>query len=204
MATGIFARRTSNYKNSPDYSYSETTENEMKNQLEKLRKDAIKAGKIIGVNDIEFTNFPDNELDKISNLKLTKTIESVIRIFKPNVVYTHSQYDVNIDHQKTFQATITATRPNIENHIDDVYTYEVPSSTEWSFSSGFSPNVFVDITKELAFKLKALKAYKNEIHDFPHPRSIESLESIAKRWGSVCGFNRAEAFSLLRSIRKKI
>ena len=45
---------------------------------------------------------------------------------------------------------------------------------------------------------------KNEIHDFPHPRSIIALDSIAKRWGSVSGFQAAEAFTLIRKLQKTL
>ena len=58
----------------------------------------------------------------------------------------------------------------------------------------------VDISKELSFKIKAIKAYKNELREFPHPRSIIAIESNARKWGSVSGFNFAEAFSLVRSL----
>ena len=79
-------------------------------------------------------------------------------------------------------------------------SFEVPSSTEWYFPQKFSPNIFVDISKELKFKLKAMQAYKNELREFPHPRSIEALEIIAKRWGTVSGFDAAEAFELIREL----
>ena len=77
---------------------------------------------------------------------------------------------------------------------------EIPSSTEWYFPSEYSPNIFVDITKEIKYKLSALKKYKNEIEEFPHPRSIIALEAIARRWGSVSGFEYAESFSLVRKL----
>ena len=44
--------------------------------------------------------------------------------------------------------------------------------------------------------------YKSELQKFPHPRSLEALEYIAKRWGSVSGFLAAEAFYLVRQLRK--
>ena len=43
-----------------------------------------------------------------------------------------------------------------------------------------------------------MKAYKNEIRKFPHPRSTKGLEIIAKRWGTVSGYEAAEAFYLVR------
>ena len=105
-----------------------------------------------------------------------------------------------MDHRLIYESTITATRPKKNSVVKQVISFETPSSTEWYFPQKFSPNIFVDISKELKFKLKAMQYYKNELMEFPHPRSIEALEIIAKRWGTVCGFNAAEAFCLVRSL----
>lgn len=204
MATGILSRRSENYKNYPDYNIDKKITKTMNKQLKDLRKDAKKAAKIMGVKEIQFIDFPDNEMDKVSNLEVIKMIEKNIQKFKPEIVFTHSNHDINIDHQILYKATITATRPISGTKIKKVFAFEVPSSTEWNFPSNFSPNVFVDISKELTYKLKAIKVYKNEIKKFPHPRSVQSLEIIAKRWGTVCGFNAAEPFYLIRQLTKKI
>jgi len=204
MATGIFARRSSNLKNSSVYSMTEKEIKVAKLQLKELRKDAKKAAKIVGVSDIEFLDFPDNEMDTVSSLEVTKNIEQIIEVFNPDIVYTHSQNDVNIDHRIIHDATITATRPTSKTSVKSVFSFEIPSSTEWYFKSPFSPNVFVDISKELPKKIKALEAYKSELRKYPHPRSKEGLECVAKRWGTVSGFNAAEAFCLIREIKNKL
>jgi hypothetical protein len=59
----------------------------------------------------------------------------------------------------------------------------------------------VDIEKELNGKMNAMKKYKNEIRKFPHPRSLENIKNSAKRWGTVCGFNAAEAFQIAHKIQ---
>jgi len=200
MATGISSRRSSDYKNSTKYEVDEQILKKIKGQIDKLRKDAKNASAILGVNDIQFEDFPDNEMDTVSNLQITKKIEEIIQSYKPDVIYTHSQFDINVDHRALYFATITATRPKKNQNVKEVFSFEVPSSTEWYFPSTFSPNVFVDIGKEIKFKLKALKAYKNEIQVFPHPRSLEAISAIGKRWGSVSGFECAEAFYLVRKI----
>lgn len=204
MATGIFSRRSSEHTNSTGYKVDEDILEKMAKQVQNLQKDAIKASRIMGVKDIEFFDFPDNEMDKISNLEITKKIESEIDEFRPDLVFTHSQYDINIDHRIIYNATITATRPFSKFRVKDVISFEVPSSTEWYFPSKFSPNMFIDINKELPTKIKALSAYKTEIKDFPHPRSVEGLEVIAKHWGTVSGFNAAEAFYLVRQLKSYI
>ncbi len=203
MATGITSRRSTNYKNSNTYEISDNTIETMKIQIEKLRADAIRSSKILGVKNIEFEDFPDNEMDIVSNLEITKRIEKSISDFKPDTIFTHSKYDINVDHRALFDATITATRPKQRSNVKEVISFEVPSSTEWDFPSKFSPNIFVDIHKELPFKLKALKEYKTELEKFPHPRSLESLEIISKRWGTVSGFLSAEAFCLVRQLKNK-
>ena len=47
---------------------------------------AINAMKVLGVKDFSFNNFPDNEFDKISLLKITKRIEIEIRKFNPDTI----------------------------------------------------------------------------------------------------------------------
>ena len=200
MATGISGRRSINYINSSTYKVNEKTKKIMRKQIKKLRVDSKKAAKILGINDIEFMDFPDNEMDIISNLEITKKIEEKITKFKPRVVYTHSPFDINVDHRVLYNATLTATRPLADSSVKQVISFEVPSSTEWFFPSKFSPTIFVNIEKELKAKLNALAAYKDEVRKFPHPRSREGIEIIAKRWGTVSGFKAAEAFYLVRQL----
>lgn len=201
MATGISSRRSSNYKNSTKYEVDDQILKKINEQILRLRKDTKNASTILGVRDIQFESFPDNEMDIVSNLQITKKIEEIIQSYKPDVVYTHSQFDINIDHRALYFATITATRPKKNQNVKEVLCFEVPSSTEWYFPSAFSPNVFVDISEEIQFKLRALKAYKNELQEFPHPRSLEAISAIGKRWGSVSGFKNAEAFYLVRKLQ---
>ena len=202
LATGIMARRSNDYNNSAKYNINNKLMNDMEKQIRHLQNDAKKALSFLDIKNIQFEDFPDNEMDKVSNLEITKKIETIIDEFEPNTIYTHSQHDINVDHRQIYVATITASRPKKNSNIKEVISFEVPSSTEWYFPQQFSPNIFVDISKELKFKLKAMRAYKNELQEFPHPRSIEALEIIAKRWGTVCGFDAAEAFYLVRSLIK--
>ena len=51
-------------------------------------------------------------------------------------------------------------------------------------------------------KFNAFKCYKSEINKFPHPRSVEVIESLSKIRGMESGFNNSEAFELIRSIKE--
>lgn len=198
MATGIAARRSINFKNSARYNVTKNDQKIIDKQITTIKSHAKKAAKILGVSDIESFSYPDNEMDTISNLELTKSVEQIIQKFKPKIIYTHSPFDVNIDHISCYNAVLTATRPKNNTIVKKLMSFEVPSSTEWNFTSVFTPNTFVDISQEISSKIKALECYKTEIEKFPHPRSAKALKSIGNRWGTVSGYFVAEAFSLIR------
>jgi LmbE family N-acetylglucosaminyl deacetylase len=120
--------------------------------------------------------------------------------FKPQIIYTHHHGDINIDHRITVEAVEAAVRPMKNISVEKVFSFEIPSSTEWNFikSDFFRPNVFNSISqKSFNKKLKAFSAYKDEIRHFPHPRSIEYVSALAKIRGGDSGFELAEAFMLV-------
>jgi len=171
-----------------------------KKDIELLKRRIHKANKIIGVEDLFLYDFPDNRFDTVALLDIVKVIEKVKEKVKPDIVYTHHRRDLNIDHKITYNATLTACRPIKKESVKEIYSFEVPSSTEWNYPNLFSPNIFVDVTNSIDKKIEALKAYKTEIRKFPHPRSAESIKNIAKRWGCSSGLRFAEAFEAIRIV----
>lgn len=161
------------------------------------------AASILGVTSLKFLNQPDNRLDTIAILDLIKLIEETIDNYKPQAVYTHSPEDLNIDHRIVSEATLVACRPQANMTVKKICFYEVLSSTEWSFNKieKFTPNLYVGIEKQLERKLSALDAYRDEIRDFPHPRSKEAVLALATLRGSASGMRAAEAFYQYRNIK---
>jgi LmbE family N-acetylglucosaminyl deacetylase len=133
---------------------------------------------------------------------MSQSIEKIIAELKPDVIYTYHIGDLNIDHQITHKAVMTACRPQPNFCVKEIYAFEVLSSTEWQtqISEYFVPNVFVDITDFLSIKIQAFKSYQSEIREVPHSRSQEHLELLAKHRGYSVGVKAAEAFMLVRSI----
>ncbi len=172
---------------------------EPKDKIEKLRADSKKACKLLKMKKVTHYDFPDNKMDSVSLLDIVKVIEDKIEKFKPEKIYTHHYGDLNIDHRITYQATLTACRP-INTSVNEIICFEIPSSTEWNYPQNFNPNYFVNITKQLNIKIKAMKTYKSEIKKFPHPRSSKYLRILAEKWGAVSGNNAAEAFEIIRKI----
>ncbi len=175
-----------------------------KDELKKLKLDAEKAAGILGIKEVVFRDFPDNRFDTVPLLDIIKAIESVKREVKPDIVYTHHQGDLNIDHQITFRAVLTACRPLKGETVKEIYSFEAPSSTEWNTpdaASYFMPDVFVDIAGTFDKKIAALKVYDTESREYPHPRSPRALEIIARRRGVNVGRELVEAFRLIRWLR---
>ena len=64
----------------------------------------------------------------------------------------------------------------------------------------FHANWFVDISDQWARKREALAAYSSEMRDWPHARSLDAIEHLARWRGAQVGVEAAEAFSLLRHL----
>jgi len=170
-------------------------------EIANLKEQAKKANELIGVKKVFFHDFPDNRFDTVPFLDIVKVIEKIKNQIKPEIIFTHYEKDLNIDHQITYMAVITETRPLREETVKEVYSFEIPSSTEWSYPLSFSPNVFYNISETMNIKLKALEEYKSEVKEYPHPRSLEAVELTAKNWGIKVGVNYAEAFKCVRIIK---
>jgi len=172
--------------------------------VEALHARGRQVAELLGVRDLFLYNLPDNRFDTVPLLDVVKIIEELIERLKPEVIYTHHGGDLNIDHMVTHRAVLTATRPVTDQPVQEIYAFEVPSSTEWTFGQfqpAFRPNVFMDISDTLEAKVQAMALYESEVRPFPHPTSSVALRASARRWGSMAGVEAAEAFELIRAIR---
>ena len=168
------------------------------------RENIKNAQAAIGYQSLNIYDFPDNRFDTVALLDIIKVIEKEKANLKPNVIFTHHGGDLNIDHQRTFEAVITASRPLNTEIVKSIITFETPSGTEWRASSDprhFIPNMFVNISEEnLQAKINAMECYEFERRQFPHPRSPEALRIFSQRWGITVGCELAEAFCVVRHI----
>jgi LmbE family N-acetylglucosaminyl deacetylase len=174
-------------------------------QIERRQARAEEACRYLGVDSVTFHSFPDNEFDSVPLLEIVKTVEKEIRDNNPSVVYTHHYGDLNIDHELTCRAVTTATRPLKDSSIERVLAFETLSATEWSAPSPenvFQPQTFVNIADQLENKLDALRVYKDELRELPHPRNPKIVRQNAEVWGAKAGIPAAEPFELLREVRR--
>ena len=162
----------------------------------KVRKDSCKkTAKILGISQIQFLDYPDMRLN-LSHLDINKKLEEIIEKYRPEIVYTAPKNDLNLDHQMVFNSTLVACRP--KSGVKQILCYEIQGNTKVPFV----PNVFENIEKEFSYKIKGFKMYKSEIEEFPNPRSIIAIENLAIMRGIESGFKKAEAFELIKKIKK--
>jgi len=142
-------------------------------------------------------------MDTVGFLEIVKAIEAAVKRLKPNVIYTHHANDLNIDHAIVHRAVLTACRPLPGSSVRSIYAFETLSSTEWEpagLGRQFQPTRFVDISNSLDAKMGAMRAYGEEMRPFPHPRSPEAIEALARFRGAQSGLLAAEAFVVVREI----
>lgn len=175
--------------------------------LEPVRREAfdssIAAAAVLDIRDVHCVGLPDNQFDTVPLLHIVQHIETIAARVQPDLVLTHFAGDLNLDHQLTCRAVVTAFRPLPGCKPVQILGFEVLSSTEYAppgMGASFHPTAYVDITAFLEAKHRALAAYASEMLPWPHPRSREAVEHLARLRGSQCGLEAAEAFVLYRGI----
>ncbi|MBN2669468.1 MAG: PIG-L family deacetylase [Bacteroidales bacterium] len=172
-------------------------------ELEIHRANIKAAQKILGYQELSIHNIADNRFDSVDLLDIVKIVEKEKNLFKPEIILTHHYGDLNIDHQRTFEAVITATRPLKEELVKTIITFETPSATEWNYKpkTDFIPNFWLEINEQnLKAKQDAMDCYEFESRDFPHPRSKKALKVLAQKRGMDVGLELAEAFCIIRHV----
>jgi len=171
-------------------------------KTKEYRSETDSAAKLLGVSSLIRADFPDNRFDTVPLLEIVKHIEKARVRVRPDLILTHDYVDLNIDHQITHQAVVTAFRPNPNEHNFRIMAFEVLSSTAWQdqVAAVFRPNCYVDISRFLSKKLAAMKCYKSELRNPPHPRSLEAIDNLAQKRGFEVCVQAAEAFRIVREI----
>jgi N-acetylglucosamine malate deacetylase 1 len=168
---------------------------------ERKHREAEAALAALGVRHWLRGDLPDMRLDSVPHVDVNAVIDQAVTRVAPDTVYCVHP-DVNRDHRATFESTAVATRPRPGSPVRRVLTYATTSSIEWTptIDATFAPTFFVDITAEVAAKIRAFSCYETEAREWPHPRSARALAATAESWGSVIGTAAAEPFVLIRHI----
>lgn len=158
------------------------------------RTDAKAACKSLGAGEPRFLGFADQKFDRVAMADLAGAIGALG--LKPDLIITHAETDLNLDHRLVCEAAKIIARP--KNRPVSLLACEIPSTTYWK-GRPFAANYFVDIRETLERKISAFSCYRNELRPYPHPWSRRGLKLLAEYHGMQSGLGMAEAFSVIRA-----
>lgn len=132
--------------------------------------------------------------------EVTKMLVRELRLFKPNLVFTHSPLDKHHLHRSVSQISTEASwhagakvygELGKPWKISAIYYYEV-------FDLFTEPSMIVDVTETFNLKLKALRLYDSQLKVLPG--LDDYLEALARVRGYQAGVKFGEAFMQASSI----
>lgn len=149
--------------------------------------------------------FKSVQLDYALMADLMGQLYDVILEIKPEIVYTIHGGDVHSDHQIVHAAVMGVLKPFQMGNlgVNRILAFETISSTDASapgLRQSFNPTVFSDITDFIDRKISILELYQSEIHQYPYPRSSDSVRALSRYRGSTIAVPYAEAFMVCREI----
>jgi len=148
------------------------------------KKEFEEASKILGVKTNIAHKFPNRELPSY-HTKMMDLFGDLRDELKPELVLIPWIEDSHQDHSAVAYAAIRSFRRN-----ETIVQYEILRYG----SHTFTPNLFVDITKHIKTKLKALECYKTQKAKRGIYFDKRSYESLAITRGAQVGFEFAEGF----------
>jgi len=172
---------------------------EVRGKGEDNRFGAIAACEVLGVGEPKLLGFADQQFDQVPMAELANSVFSLG--LEPDLILTHSETDLNLDHKITCQVAKIVGRP--KKKPISILACEIPNTSFWN-GEPFPANFYVDITEEIDRKIEAFARYENELQPFPHPWSKRGLKLLAEYHGMQAGFAYAEAFSIIRAYEGRL
>ncbi len=203
-AGGTLFKRKKSKKNNQIYwvIVTKLQTNTSKKVQQRRNKEIEKISKLFGFKKTFQLDFVATELDSTSKKKLIKEFSNIFYKVKPTELFVPHFSDVHSDHKIVSEVISTCTKNFRFAFIKKILAYEVISETDYNLNRKklFFPNHYEDITDFLQKKKDAMKIYKSEIKSFPFPRSLKTIEALARIRGSQIGKKAAECFEILRQI----
>lgn len=170
-------------------------------ELRRMRHaEAEASGKVLGAREIIDLDVPDLEVDS-KNESAVKKLTDVIRRVKPDVIITHNPDDYMRDHMEVSRLVFNASFSSSVPHYftgHDAYGKIVPLYYMDTLAGmGFLPTEYVDITRTVDAKCRALACHESQLKwlmDHDRIDFLDMVRTIAKYRGYQCGAAFAEGF----------
>lgn len=173
--------------------------------IERKTAEAAAVSTAYGIEKCFKLGLPAGQLDTIPVADLMHHVHKVIKEISPETIYLVNGTDIHTDHSALFTASMSVLKPFHMRALGvrKIVCSEILSSTEAAPSqhrSGFTPNIFVDITPYIDQKIDILSKYLTELQPDPMPRGPSAIRALARFRGATISVDYAEAFMLVREL----
>ena len=157
------------------------------------QEETVSSSKTLGC-DVEFLPFLD--LHVPFSFESVSKLDSLIREYKIDTIYTHWAGDSNQDHIATFKTTMAAGR-----YVPNVFCYEqipIPRVSD----NTMDVNYHVDITDSFHKKIEVSKCHSSQIEKYKSQGFdvTDNLETLARFRGIQANCKYAESFQLIKMV----
>ena len=168
------------------------------------REEQINAGKVLGLKDVVFLDYPDSYLQP--TLDLRKDIAREIRRYQPDVLicqYPMRNLDGGFgvghpDHLAAGEAALSAVFPTARDHMTfpDLLEdgFEPHKVAEVWVMGHPEPDHYVDITDNVNTAVNAIAAHVSQVDGRSADQMMERMQEWRRRTGVGRGMQYAEAF----------
>ncbi|MEO8699118.1 MAG: PIG-L deacetylase family protein [Kofleriaceae bacterium] len=158
------------------------------NNVEMRRKEAQAGADIIDADVHILFEGEARRVEDIPMHELVRRFDMVVGDVRPDLVITHSAYDLHWDHGLVNRATVSALRRT----PCDLLAFL--SSPEMNAQSRGIGQCFADISKTIDIKIRAIEAHQSQVAKL----DLESSRDLARAMGRISGYEYAEAYEALR------
>jgi LmbE family N-acetylglucosaminyl deacetylase len=158
------------------------------NNVEVRRAEAKAGAEIIDADVFVLFDEKPCRVEDIPMHELVRRFDQLVGDVRPDLVITHSAFDLHWDHSLVNRATVSALRRT----PCDLLAFL--SSPEMNAQSRAIGQCFADISTTMETKIRAINAHNSQVPKL----DLESSRDLARAMGRISGVQYAEAYEVLR------
>jgi len=156
--------------------------------VERRRAEARAGADVIDADVVILFDEKPCRVEDIPMHELVRRFDMIVGDVRPDLVITHSAFDLHWDHGLVNRATVSALRRT----PCDLLAFL--SSPEMNAQSRAIGQCFADVTATIDLKIDAIKAHASQVAKL----DLESSRDLARAMGRISGYEYAEAYEVLR------
>jgi LmbE family N-acetylglucosaminyl deacetylase len=158
------------------------------NNVEVRRAEAKAGADVIDADMFILFDEKPCRVEDIPMHELVRRFDQLVGDIRPDLVITHSAFDLHWDHGLVNRATVSALRRT----PCDLLAFL--SSPEMNAQSRAIGQCFADISTTMETKIRAINAHNSQVPKL----DLESSRDLARAMGRISGVQYAEAYEVLR------